>query len=57
MLETRFITSKCDKCQQTNEISLRYFVGSDYQFNDTVIAMCKECSSSFMVTLDESKIK
>lgn len=57
MLETRFITSKCDKCQQTNDISLRYFVGDDYKFSDTIIAMCQKCHTDFVVKLDESKIQ
>ena len=57
MLETRFVTSKCDKCQQQNDISLSYFVGSDYKFENTVIAMCQNCNSDFLVTLDEAKIQ
>lgn len=56
MLETRFITSKCDKCQQENNVSLNYFVGFDYKFEKSVIAMCQACNKDFIVTFDESMV-
>ena len=57
MLENRFITSKCDNCQQENNISLSYFVGLDYNFEDSVVAMCQTCNKDFIVTFDESMIR
>jgi len=57
MLENRFITSKCDNCQQENNISLSYFVGLDYNLEDSVVAMCQTCNKDFIVTFDESMIR
>ncbi len=57
MLETQFITSKCDNCQQDNNISLNYFVGLDYKFEKSVVAMCQGCNKDFIVTFDESMIR
>ncbi len=56
MLETRFITSKCDKCQQQNNVSLNHFVGLDYKFEKSVVAVCKACNMGFIVTFDESMV-
>ena len=56
MLDTRFIISKCDNCQQDNSISLNYFVGLDYKFEKTIVAMCKACNKDFIVTFDESMV-
>jgi hypothetical protein len=56
MLETRFIASKCDKCQQDNNVSLNYFVGLDYKFEKSVVAMCQACNKNFIVTFDESMV-
>lgn len=56
MLETRSITSICDKCQQENIVSLRHFIGFDYKFEKSVIAMCQACNKDFIATLDESMI-
>jgi hypothetical protein len=56
MLDTRFITSKCDNCQQDNNISLNYFVGLDYKFKKSVFAICKACNKDFIVTFDESMV-
>lgn len=57
MLESRFITSKCDKCQQANEISLQYFVGDNYKFCDKIVTVCQNCHTDFIVRLDESMIQ
>ena len=54
MLETRFVASKCDNCQHENNISLRYFVGLDYNLEESVIAMCQACNKDFVVTFDDS---
>ena len=56
MLETRFIASKCDKCQQQNNVSLNHFVGLDYKFEKSVVAVCKACNKDFIVTFDESMV-
>lgn len=57
MLETRFITSKCEHCKNENSISLSYFVGPDYHFDDSVIAMCKTCNRDYVVTFDDTMIR
>ena len=57
MLETRFITSKCDKCQQENDVSLNFFIGLDYKFEKAVVAMCQVCNKDFVVTFDDSMIR
>ena len=56
MLETRFITSKCDNCQQDNNISLNYFVGLDYKFEESIVATCQACNEDFIVTFNESMV-
>ena len=56
-LETGLITSRCDKCQQLNDISLSLFVGLDYTLKSTVMTMCQRCNTDFIVTLDESRIQ
>jgi hypothetical protein len=56
MLETRFIASKCDKCQQDNNVSLNYFVGLNYKFEKSVVAMCQACNKDFIVMFDESMV-
>ena len=57
MLETRVIASNCENCQQENNISLSYFVGSDYNLKESVIATCQTCNMDFIVTFDESMIR
>jgi len=57
MLETRFVTSKCDNCQHENNISLKYFVGLDYSLEEAVIAMCQACNKDFVVRFDDSMIR
>jgi hypothetical protein len=57
MLETRFVTSICDKCQQENNISLKHFVGFGYKFEKSVVAMCQACDKDFIAMLDESMIR
>ena len=57
MLENRFIASNCDKCQQENKVSLRYFVGQDHVLEEAVIATCQTCNNDFIVTFDESMIR
>jgi len=57
MLESGFVTSKCEKCQEPNDVSLISFVGHDYQFKDSIVAMCQRCNTSYLVTLDELKIQ
>ena len=57
MPETRFITSRCDKCQQANNISLKYFVELNYEIKNAVIATFQKCNTDFIATLDESEIK
>jgi hypothetical protein len=57
MLETRFVTSKCDNYQHENSVSLSYFVGLDYTLEESVIAMCQACNKNFVVTFDESMIR
>ena len=57
MLETRFVTSKCNNCQHENNISLSYFVGRDYSLEESVIAMCQACNKDFVVTFDDSMIR
>lgn len=56
-LETGLITSRCDKCQQLNDISLSLFVGLDYKIKSTVMTMCQKCNTDFIVTLDESRVQ
>ena len=56
MLETRFITSMCDKCKTSNNIPLSYFLSFDYKFEKVVIATCKACNVDFVATLDDSLI-
>jgi hypothetical protein len=56
MLETRFVTSKCENCQHENNISLNYFVGLDYRLEESVIAMCQSCNKDFVVSFDDSMI-
>jgi hypothetical protein len=56
MLEPRLITSKCDNCQQDYNISLNYFVGLDYKFERSVVAMCQACNKDLIVTFDESMV-
>jgi hypothetical protein len=36
MLETGFVTSKCTKCLQPNDVSLISFVGHDYKLNSSI---------------------
>ncbi len=50
------MTSMCDNCQQENNISLSYFVGLDYKFEKSVVAMCQACNRDYIVTFDESMI-
>ena len=57
MLETRSVASKCDNCQHENNISLSYFVGLDYNLEESVVAMCKACNKDFVVTFDDSMIR
>ena len=52
-LETGLITSRCDKCKQLNDISLSLFVGLDYKFKSSAMAMCQSCNTDYIVTLDE----
>jgi hypothetical protein len=56
-LETGLITSRCDKCQQLNDISLSLFVGLDYKIKSTVMTICQKCNTDFIVTLDESRVQ
>ena len=56
-LETGLITARCDKCQQLNDISLSHFVGLDYKFKSSAMAMCQRCNTDYIVTLDESMIQ
>lgn len=57
MLETRFIPSKCDNCQQENNVSLSYFVGRDYSLEESVVMMCQKCSKDYVVEFNESMIR
>ena len=57
MLETRYLYSKCDNCQQENNISLSYFVGHDYRLEGSVVAVCQTRNMDFKVTFDESMIR
>lgn len=57
MLETRFISSKCEHCKNENNISLSYFVGLDYHLDESVIAMCKTCNRDYVVTFDGTMIR
>lgn len=54
-METGLINSRCDKCQQLNDISLSLFVGLDYKFKSSAMAMCQKCNTDYIVTLDESR--
>jgi hypothetical protein len=56
-LETGLITSRCDKCHQLNDISLSLFVGLDYKFKSSAMAICQKCNTDYIVTLDESRIQ
>lgn len=56
MLETRFVSTKCDKCQQENNILLSCFVGPDDEFANSVVAVCQNCNEDFAVSFDESMI-
>ena len=57
MFETRVITSNCENCQQENDLSLTYFVGHDYNFEESVVATCQACKMDFVVAFDESMIR
>ena len=57
MLETISIVSTCEKCQQENSLLLKYFVGTDYTFEKSVIATCQSCNTDFVATLDESMLR
>lgn len=57
MLESRVITSSCEHCQEENNISLSYFVGLNYNIEESVIATCQKCNTDFIVTFDESMIR
>ena len=57
MLDSRVITSTCENCQQENNLSLSYFVGHDYNFEESVIATCQSCNMDFIVAFDESMIR
>ena len=57
MLEARVTVSKCDKCQQENIFSLKYFVGIDYKFEKSIVATCQACNSDFIAKFDESTIR
>jgi hypothetical protein len=54
MTDTRSITIICDKCQHENILSLKYFVGFDYKFENSVIATCQSCNKDFIATFDEA---
>ena len=56
MLDVRSITSTCENCQQQNDISLNYFVGSDYRLKNSVLAICRSCNTDYIVTIDGPKI-
>jgi len=56
MLDVGSVTSTCDNCQQQNNISLNYFVGSDYRLKDSVIVMCRSCNTDYIVKIDGPKI-
>ncbi len=57
MPEGHCVISKCDYCQQENNISLIYFVDFDTKFEKSVIAKCQTCSKGFIVTFDESMVQ
>ncbi len=57
MLDSRYIASTCENCQHENNISLSYFVGFDYTFEKSVVAMCQTCNKDFVVVFDEQKIQ
>lgn len=57
MLDSRYIASICENCQHENNISLSYFVGFDYTFEKSVVAMCQTCNKDFVVVFDEQKIQ
>jgi hypothetical protein len=52
MFDFGSITLNCENCQQHNDISLNYFIGSDYRLKDSVIARCRSCNKDYIVTLD-----
>ena len=57
MLDSLYVTSKCKKCQHPRDIPLSFFVGLDYKFKNSAIAMCQKCNIEFVVTFDEPKIQ
>lgn len=55
MLDVGSVKAICDICQNENEISLNCFLGSDYRFKDSVVAMCRSCNKDFIVMLNGPK--
>ncbi len=56
MLDVGSVTSTCENCKHQNDISLNYFVGSDYRLKNFVIATCRSCNRDYIVTIDGPKI-
>ena len=56
MLETRAVTTRCDKCETINNIPLNYFLSFGYKFKKSVISNCICCNKDFVVTFDDSSI-
>jgi len=46
-------TTICEKCQYPNQISLNYFIGFDNKLPKSVIAVCKNCNTDFVATIEE----
>jgi hypothetical protein len=56
MLDVGSVISTCENCKRQNDISLNYFVGSDYRLKNSVIAICRSCNTDYIVTIDGPKI-
>ncbi len=50
MFSTESTVLLCDHCSQTNEISMKYFVGSNNKFNRSVLITCEHCKKDFIIT-------
>ena len=48
--------SICNDCQHLNYVSMNYFVGHDYKFRKSAVAMWQTCGTDVVVSLEETLI-
>ena len=47
MFSTKSTVLECAHCSQANEISMKYFVGSNDKFHRSVLITCEHCKKGF----------